>query len=70
MAAQAIAGMVAIAASIGTGQSNYSEKKQASIGINADQLVLIVTKFAGWLVGAFGLSAALKASQPALTSQT
>jgi hypothetical protein len=35
VAAQAIAGMVAIAASIGMGQSNYSEKKQASIGINA-----------------------------------
>ena len=41
-----------------------------SIGINAVQLVLIATKFSGWLVGLFGLTAALKASQPALTSQT
>ena len=47
MAAQAIAGMVAIAASIGMGQSNYSEKKEASIGINACCLVFVATKFAG-----------------------
>ena len=44
MAAQAIAGMVAIAASIGMGQSNYSEKKEASIGINAGCLVFVATK--------------------------
>ena len=46
MAAQAIAGMVAIAASIGMGQSNYSEKKEASIGINAGCLVFVATKVA------------------------
>ena len=46
MAAQAIAGMVAIAASIGLGQSNYSEKKEASIGINAGCLVFVATKAA------------------------
>ena len=46
MAAQAIAGMVAIAASIGMGQSNYSEKKEASIGINAGCLVSVATKVA------------------------
>ena len=46
MAAQAIAGMVAIAASIGMGQSNYSEKKGASIGINAGCLVFVATKVA------------------------
>ena len=45
-------------------------EKQASIGINADQLVLIATKFAVGLVGAIGLSAALKASQFLLTQQT
>ena len=57
MAAQAIAGMVAIAASIGMGQSNYSEKKKASIGINAGCLVLVATKIADgcpapWFSGA------------------
>ena len=57
MAAQAIAGMVAIAASIGLGQSNYSEKKQASIGINAVYLVFVATKItdrcpAPWFSGA------------------
>ena len=46
MAAQAIAGMVAITASIGMGQSNYSEKKEASIGINACCLVFVATKVA------------------------
>ena len=70
MAVQAIAGMVAMAASIWIGSLTYAKEKPTSIGINADQLVLIATKFAGWLIGAISLLAALKASQPALTSQT
>ena len=70
MAAQAIAGMVAMAASVWIGLSTYAKEKPASIGINAGQMVFIATKLAGWLVGAISHPGALKASQPALTSQT
>ena len=70
MAAQAIVGKVAMAASVWIRESTYAKEKPASIGINADQLVLIATEFAGWLVGAISHPGALKASQPALTSQT
>ena len=58
MAAQAIVGMVAIAASIGMGQSNYSEKKGASIGINAGCLVFVATKVAHGAFRAMGFSGA------------
>ena len=47
MAAQAIAGSVAMTASDWLGLSTYAKEKPASIGINAGQLVLIATKLAG-----------------------
>ena len=55
MAAQAIAGMVAMAASGWDGQSTYAKEKPASIGINACWLVLVATKIANREVSRRGL---------------
>ena len=59
-----------MAASGRIGLSTYGKEKPASIGINAGYLVMVATKSRDGMARAFGLSAALKASQPALISQT
>ena len=67
MAAQAIAGRVAMTASVWFGKSDYAKEKPASIGINAPQLVLVVTKSGTRALVVMGFSGVVKASQLAFT---
>ena len=70
MAAQAIAGMVAMTASVWIGYSTYAKKKPASIGINAGQLVMAATKSLDGMARVIGFSGSVQASQFLLTQQT